>query len=256
MSGAAAAPGSPVSPGTAEEASLLEAGLLELGADGYGSIPDKGSSAASKDGKGEKKGGGKKAKKAVSDMLKTEMASERTFFKWFRTGLQIGAIGTFVFIALDKGEDTPWRFAVVAFAWLVGLLLVLHGVYSYYQRRAAIRRGDPEVAPDCLREHSPLLVVAALVLVVGAGLVYALVTGRSPSTGRMGYWPAPRGAPPAAYGPAPAAVAPAPATATVTAARKQRAAMSATYEAREHRVRAEGHRPLSVAAGRGMTGVL
>lgn len=127
------------------------------------------------------------------------MASERTFFKWFRTGMQIGAIGTFVFIALDKREESPLRFAVVAFAWLIGLLLVLYGVYSYYQRRGAIRRGDVEIVPDRLREHSPILVVVSLILVVSAGLAYALYTGQTPHKGhsmpRPPVQPAPQPAP-------------------------------------------------------------
>ncbi len=118
-------------------------------------------------GKGGKKDKKEKAKKAVADMVKIQMASERTFFKWFRTGLQIGAIGTFVFIAFDKHGESYWRFVVVAFAWMIGLLLVLFGVYGYYHRRAVIRDGNSEEVADF--EHSPVLVVAALVLVVGAG---------------------------------------------------------------------------------------
>ncbi len=129
---------------------------------------------SSPNGKGAKK---KKKAKELSDLLKIDMASERTFFKWLRTGMQIGAIGTFVFVALDHKQGSPWGIATVAFAWLVGFALVLYGLWSYYGRRAAMRSGDISHVPEFMREHAPLMVVISLVAVVVAGLAYAAVMG-------------------------------------------------------------------------------
>lgn len=126
--------------------------------------------------KGKDKGKKKKEKtgqKAVSDALKTDMASERTFFKWLWTGLHTGAIGSFIFIAFDGDKSDPTRVIVVGFSWLVALALVLYGAFAFYRRRHALRTGDISVIPTFSREHSPLIVVTALALVVGTALVYA-----------------------------------------------------------------------------------
>lgn len=140
----------------------------------YGSVGLPKPVTSSPNGKGAKK---KKKAKELADLLKIDMASERTFFKWLRTGMQIGAIGTFVFVALDHKQGSPWGIATVAFAWLVGFALVLYGLWSYYGRRAAMRSGDISHVPEFMREHAPLLVVLSLVAVVVAGLAYAAFMG-------------------------------------------------------------------------------
>lgn len=115
----------------------------------------------------------KKEQKAVSDALKTDMAAERTFFKWLWTGLHTGAIGSFIFVAFDGDKNDPTRLIVVGFSWVVALALVLYGAFAFYRRRQALRTGDLSVIPTFTREHSPLIVVTALALVIGTALVYA-----------------------------------------------------------------------------------
>lgn len=126
-----------------------------------------------KKGKDDKKDD-KKATKAVSDALKTDMAAERTFFKWLWTGLHTGAIGSFIFVTFDTDKNDPKRLLVVGFSWLVALCLVLYGTFVYYRRRRALRSGEIEEIPEFTREHSPLVVVLSLLLVIGVSSVYAL----------------------------------------------------------------------------------
>lgn len=163
--GAAANAQSPRS--SAESAQLVD-NYLKNKTSVYGTIQEttKGSSKAVR-----------KTRKAITDALKLDMASERTFFKWLRTGMQVGAIGTFVFIAVDRHVRSPWGVATVAFAWSVGLALVLFGLCSYYSRRTALRTDTTECIPLFVREHSPAFVVVALVSVVTAGLAYAIFVG-------------------------------------------------------------------------------
>jgi uncharacterized membrane protein YidH (DUF202 family) len=120
---------------------------------------------------------GKSGQKLVADALKTDMAAERTFFKWLWTGLHVGAIGTFIFVTFDNDEQDPYRFAVVFFAWAVAFGLVLYGLFAYSRRRAALREGRMEVLPWITREYGPCIVVAAVALVVFSGLAYALFSG-------------------------------------------------------------------------------
>lgn len=137
----------------------------------YGAIdPSDNEKKKDKDGKKKKD---KSGQKAVADALKTDMAAERTFFKWLWTGLHTGAIGSFIFITFDGDKEDPMRLVVVGFSWLVALMLVLYGTVAYYRRRHALRTGDIGVIPTFQREHSPLVVVVALGLVVGTALVYA-----------------------------------------------------------------------------------
>lgn len=135
----------------------------------------------------EKKGKkGKNGQKVVADALKTDMAAERTFFKWLWTGLHTGAIGSFIFITFDGNKEDPMRMVVVGFSWIVALALVLYGTFAYYRRRRALRTGRLEDIPEWSREHSPLIVVLALALVVGVALGYALYSGDSRAVGSGG----------------------------------------------------------------------
>lgn len=119
----------------------------------------------------------KSGQKVVSDALKTDMAAERTFFKWLWTGLHTGAIGTFIFVTFDTDKSDPYRIGVVAFAWIVAFALVLYGLYAYNRRRTALREGRIEILPPITREYGPLIVVVAIFLVVVSGLLYAILSG-------------------------------------------------------------------------------
>lgn len=125
----------------------------------------------------------KSGQKLVSDALKTDMAAERTFFKWLWTGLHTGAIGTFIFITFDSDKDDPYRLAVVAFAWSIAFALVLYGLFAYHRRRRALREGRLDLLPEITREHGPCIVVIALALVLGSSFMYAIFSGVPPHKG-------------------------------------------------------------------------
>lgn len=152
-------------------------------ANGYGSISSGDSVNNNNKGiltiKGEKKLK-KKQVKQNQDTLKFDMGQERTFFKWLRTGMQVGAIGTFVFIALDHKRGSPLGIATVAFAWLVGFVIVLYGLWSYYARREALRNGSLPAIPEFIRHHAPSFVVLALIAVVSSALAYAAFANKGP----------------------------------------------------------------------------
>ncbi|PXF47404.1 hypothetical protein BWQ96_02735 [Gracilariopsis chorda] len=117
----------------------------------------------------------KSPQKQVADVLKTDMAAERTFFKWLWTGLHTGAIGSFIFVTFDIDKGDPMRVVVVGFSWFIALLLVIYGTFAYYRRRHALRTGNLDHVPSFTREHSPLVVVSALLLVVGVTMTYAMM---------------------------------------------------------------------------------
>jgi uncharacterized membrane protein YidH (DUF202 family) len=120
---------------------------------------------------------GKSGQKIVADALKTDMAAERTFFKWLWTGLHVGAIGTFIFVTFDNDKQDPYRFLVVAFSWGIAFGLVLYGLFAYNRRRVALREGRIEILPAVTRDYGPCIVVTAVALVVLAGFAYALFSG-------------------------------------------------------------------------------
>jgi uncharacterized membrane protein YidH (DUF202 family) len=126
----------------------------------------------------------KSGQKLVADALKTDMAAERTFFKWLWTGLHTGAIGTFIFVTFDSDKEDPYRIAVVTFAWFISLALVLYGLFAYNRRRQALRDGNMDLLPAFTREYGPYIVVVCLVLVVGSGLLYAAFSGVHPHQGK------------------------------------------------------------------------
>ena len=154
------------------------------GAAGEGEDADAESDAPKK-----KKKGKKTPQKEVADALKTDMAAERTFFKWLWTGLHTGAIGSFIFVTFDTDKSDPKRLVVVGFAWVVAFMLVLYGTMVYYRRRRALRSGRLEDVPRFTREHSPLVVVVALALVVGAAMTYAMVGERNKDASLPGFAP-------------------------------------------------------------------
>lgn len=150
--------------------------LSTLAQNGYGAAdqPEDKDVAEKKDKEKKGKKKEKSPQKQVADLLKTDMAAERTFFKWLWTGLHTGAIGSFIFVAFDTNKKDPLRLWVVGFAWLVAFCLVLYGTFAYYRRREALRTGDIGRIPNFTREHSPLVVVVSLAVVVGVSLAYAL----------------------------------------------------------------------------------
>lgn len=167
-----------------EEADEITPVVRDVKENGYGATDTAGGA-----GGGGKKDKGKKGKsgdKKVADALKTDMAAERTFFKWLWTGLHTGAIGSFIFVTFDGNKEDPMRVVVVGFSWMVALGLVLYGTFAYYRRRRALRMGRLEEIPEWTREHSPLVVVLALVSVVGVALGYALLGGDGVAAGGQG----------------------------------------------------------------------
>eukprot|EP00177_Eucheuma_denticulatum_P001326 GFKZ01002406.1.p1 GENE.GFKZ01002406.1~~GFKZ01002406.1.p1 ORF type:complete len:250 (+),score=46.61 GFKZ01002406.1:539-1288(+) len=166
-----------------EEADEITPVVRDVQPNGYGATD----SVASAGGGGKKDKGkkdkGKSGEKKVADALKTDMAAERTFFKWLWTGLHTGAIGSFIFVTFDGNKEDPMRLVVVGFSWMVALGLVLYGTFAYYRRRRALRRGSLEEIPEWTREHSPLVVVLALVSVVGVALGYAVLGGDAVAAG-------------------------------------------------------------------------
>lgn len=135
---------------------------------------------------GPKKKKEKSGQKLVADALKTDMAAERTFFKWLWTGLHTGAIGTFIFVTFDDDASATARFYVVGFAWIVAFALVLFGLYCYNRRRRALRLGRLDEIPVLARDYGPYIVVAALLAVVLAGFGYALWSGATPKERHKG----------------------------------------------------------------------
>lgn len=114
----------------------------------------------------------KKKNKQLSDRLKLNMANERTFTKWLMTGMQMGAIGTFVLMQIDRHNDTIWGVATLTFAWVVGFLIAMYGCYGYYGRRRALQSGKIESDPAIGRALVPAVIMIGLILVVVAGLAY------------------------------------------------------------------------------------
>lgn len=119
---------------------------------------------------------GKSGHKFVSEAVKTDMAAERTFFKWLWAGVHIGAIGTVISVTLGTDNHDPYRQAFVTFAWSVAFGLVLYGLFAYNRRRRALREGRLALLPEVTREWGPYIVVFALALVVGSGLLCATFT--------------------------------------------------------------------------------
>lgn len=130
----------------------------------------------------------KKEGKKVSDLIKLNMANERTFMKWVVMGMHMGAIGTFVLLALDRDRSTIWGVITLAFAWAVGFSIALYGLIGYYGRRRALANGDLKSDPADGRAVFPIVVIVSLVAVVVTGLVYVGVAGlqsRPSATARM-----------------------------------------------------------------------
>eukprot|EP00190_Bangiopsis_sp_CCMP1999_P004315 CAMPEP_0198727662 /NCGR_PEP_ID=MMETSP1475-20131203/4733_1 /TAXON_ID= ORGANISM="Unidentified sp., Strain CCMP1999" /NCGR_SAMPLE_ID=MMETSP1475 /ASSEMBLY_ACC=CAM_ASM_001111 /LENGTH=182 /DNA_ID=CAMNT_0044489749 /DNA_START=30 /DNA_END=578 /DNA_ORIENTATION=+ len=118
-----------------------------------------------------------KTKKRKDDDIKTHMSNERTFFKWLFFGFHIGGFGTFILTFFTPGGG---RIYVVLFIWLVAFFFMYYGLFRYFTRRRAMTLGlrNPEEWDDPV---APALMTAALFLVVGAIVAYAIATRQVPN---------------------------------------------------------------------------
>ena len=124
----------------------------------------------------------KKKEKQVADRIKINMANERTFNNWVATGMQIGAIGTMVLLALDPKRSTAWGIITLAFAWTVGFAIAFYGLIGYYGRRRALESGNLSTDPAMWRPFTPALLMTSLVVVVVTSLVYVGLSEASLTT--------------------------------------------------------------------------
>lgn len=118
----------------------------------------------------------KSGEKQVSDAIKTDMAAERTFFKWLWAGLHTGAIGSLIVVKFGTDKEDPYRLPVLTFAWVIAFALVLFGLFGYNRRRRALHEGRMDMLPESARGWGPYVVVSALALVVGTSLLHAIFT--------------------------------------------------------------------------------
>ncbi len=118
-----------------------------------------------------------KETKMLVDQLKLNMANERTFSKYVLMGMQMGAIGTFVLLTLDRHHNTSWGVVTLAFAWVVGFAIAFYGMYTYYGRRRALLSGNISHDPASGRAYVPALIILGLVAVVTSSLVYVGIAG-------------------------------------------------------------------------------
>jgi uncharacterized membrane protein YidH (DUF202 family) len=122
----------------------------------------------------------KAEKKNLLDVLKVDMAAERTFFKWLWTGLQTGAIGTFIFVTFAKESSNVYLISAIGFAWLIAFAIVFFGLWSFSRRRSAMRNETMNEMPVFLLEYSPYIVSIAVGLVIAFAMLYVIVSGDSP----------------------------------------------------------------------------
>eukprot|EP00188_Purpureofilum_apyrenoidigerum_P001816 Plantae.Rhodophyta-Purpureofilum_apyrenoidigerum.ctg20454.p1 GENE.Plantae.Rhodophyta-Purpureofilum_apyrenoidigerum.ctg20454~~Plantae.Rhodophyta-Purpureofilum_apyrenoidigerum.ctg20454.p1 ORF type:complete len:180 (+),score=46.36 Plantae.Rhodophyta-Purpureofilum_apyrenoidigerum.ctg20454:90-629(+) len=117
-----------------------------------------------------------KTKKRRDDDIKTHMSNERTFFKWLFFGFHIGGFGTFILTFFTPGGG---RIYVVLFIWLIAFFFMYYGLFRYFTRRRAMTRGlrSPDEWDDPV---APALMAAALFLIVGAIITYAVLTRQVP----------------------------------------------------------------------------
>ncbi|GAB0493594.1 hypothetical protein MMPV_004879 [Pyropia vietnamensis] len=80
----------------------------------------------------------KRLKKAIKDYMKTSLSSERTFFKWVWTGLNLGALGMFSLAFFEDTTPFPYRLLLTGTAWAAGLLTALYGLRQFHRRRRAL----------------------------------------------------------------------------------------------------------------------
>lgn len=118
----------------------------------------------------------KELQKKIKDYMKTALSSERTFFKWIWTTLNLGALGT-IALTFFHDDGFPYRLIVVAIAWLMGLFFALYGLRQFHLRRKALLSvtDDPETWES---PNAPAIVVAAFVIMMLTIIVYAIASGQ------------------------------------------------------------------------------
>eukprot|EP00170_Pyropia_yezoensis_P003435 contig_14340_g3442 len=117
----------------------------------------------------------KELKKAVKDYMKTALSSERTFFKWVWTGLNLGALGMFSLAFFEDHTPFPYRLLLTGAAWAAGLLAALYGLRQFHRRRAALLTAtdDPSAWES---PRAPAIVVAVFASMLGLMVVYAVAS--------------------------------------------------------------------------------
>ncbi|GAB0495166.1 hypothetical protein MMPV_006464 [Pyropia vietnamensis] len=152
-------------------------GVMYVGgaAAGQQALSDGGKGGAAGGGGGAGDAAGEKKKKAkVKDYMKTSLSSERTFFKWVWTGLQFGALGTFVFVSfVDEGP--PLRLMLVVACWMIGFSAAVYGLLQYHRRRRALLADNPDPAA-WESPAAPGVVVSLFFCVIVAILTYSIIT--------------------------------------------------------------------------------
>ncbi|GAB0488909.1 hypothetical protein MMPV_000122 [Pyropia vietnamensis] len=116
----------------------------------------------------------KELQKKIKDYMKTALSSERTFFKWIWTALNLGALGTFA-LAFFHDDGFPYRLILVAIAWVMGLFFAIYGLRQFHRRRKALLSvtDDPETWES---PQAPAIVVAAFVLMLLSIIAYAIAS--------------------------------------------------------------------------------
>lgn len=126
--------------------------------------------AAAKDAKRQKE-----LKKAIKDYMKTSLSSERTFFKWVWTGLNLGALGMFSLAFFEDHTAFPFRLLLTAVAWAAGLVCALYGLRQFHRRRRALLTANDD--PTAWESPSaPAVVVAVFAGMIALMVLYAVVS--------------------------------------------------------------------------------
>ncbi|KAJ8904265.1 hypothetical protein NDN08_000789 [Rhodosorus marinus] len=106
------------------------------------------------------------------DEIKSGLQTERTWFKWLFTGLQIGGFGTWLLKFFSS--DGPETLILLIFSWVFALMVVLHGLSKFYSRRRAIKSGSKDT-DEFDSPYSVAFVVIATTIVVGGTVVYTVI---------------------------------------------------------------------------------
>lgn len=94
--------------------------------------------------------------------------------QWVWTGLQFGALGTFVFVSfVDEGP--PLRLMLVVACWVIGFAAAVYGLIQYHRRRRALLADNPDPAA-WESPAAPGVVVSLFFCVIVAILTYSIIT--------------------------------------------------------------------------------
>lgn len=94
--------------------------------------------------------------------------------QWLWTGLQFGALGTFVYVSfVDEGP--PLRLMLVVACWTIGFAASVYGLLQYHRRRRALLADNADPA-SWESPAAPGVVVSLFFCVIVAILTYSIVT--------------------------------------------------------------------------------